>query len=214
MVKNCLKYIGGWFANYWKDILLTILLVIIIIGAFFGGFFLCWEGAREQVMFWEVMTTAPEPTSCALCGTDRDVKHHAPCIVNLSSGEIAELSVYQPHPTIPGEVTDEIKTGYFSFSFSAGANIMQSPELEKCEATLPKEIKVMQPEHYCYDCRRLLSNIDKKGYVIVDLYDDESIGAFKIYDGGKYTIRDYIVTVHKDENRLMVVEVHGGVKSK
>ena len=48
----------------------------------------------------------------------------------------------------------------------------------------------------------------------MDLYDDESIGAFKIYDGGKYTIRDYIVTVHKDENRRMVVEVHGGVKSK
>ena len=151
MVLNSLKRIAYWFADYWKDILLTVLLVAVILGAFFGGFFLCWEGAREQVMFWEVMTTAPEPTSCALCGTDRNVKHHAPCIVNLSSGEIAELSVYQPHPTIPGEVTDEIKTGYFSFSFSAGANIMQSPELEKCEATLPKEIKVMQTEHYCYD---------------------------------------------------------------
>ena len=111
MVLNSLKRIAYWFADYWKDILLTVLLVAVILGAFFGGFYLCWEGARDQVMFWEAMTTAPEPTSCALCGTDRDVKHHAPCIVNLSSGEIAELNVYQPHPTIPGEVTDEIKTG-------------------------------------------------------------------------------------------------------
>ena len=212
MVLYSLKRIAYWFADYWKDILLTVLLVAVILGAFFGGFYLCWEGARDQVMFWEAMTTAPEPTSCALCGTDRDVKHHAPCIVNLSSGEIAELSVYQPHPTIPGEVTDEIKTGYFSFSFSAGANIKQTPELEKCEATLPKKSEVMQPEHYCYECRRLLSTIDKKGYVIVDLYDDENISAFKAHDGSKYTIRDYIVTVHMDENRHMTIEVHGNIE--
>ena len=212
MVLNSLKRIAYWFADYWKDILLTVLLVAVILGAFFGGFFLCWEGARDQVMFWEAMTTASEPTCCALCGTDRDVKHHAPCIVNLSSGEIAELSVYQPHPNIPGEISDEIKTGYFSFSFSAGATIKQTPELEKCEATLPKKSEVIQPEHYCYECRRLLSTIDKKGYVIVDLYDDENISAFKVYDGGKYTIRDYIVTIHKDENRRLVVEAHGFIK--
>jgi len=155
------------------------------------------------------MVESPEPEVCALCRNGNGVKIHAPCIINLSTGEVAELNVYEPDPNVTGEVTTELNKGYFSFYSSAGANIMRNQENELCEATLPEDKKMIVPGHFCYNCRRIIADIDKNGYVIADMYDPEAVSVFKVWDGAKYEIRDYLVTVNKNENRCFEIEVHG-----
>ena len=209
MIKRCLRSIGRWFKYYWRDVLSTLGTIICVFVVFAFGFILCFTLARDEILYWENMTTAPEPGSCSLCEQGEGRKYHAPCIINLSTGEIAELSVYEPHPTEIGEVSTVLKTGFFSYSYAAGANKMQNQELEKCEATLPKDLEPINPTHFCYNCRRLLADTDKKGYVLVDLYDPDNITVYKIWDGAKYTIRGYLVTAHKNENRNFIVEIHG-----
>lgn len=108
-----------------------------------------------------------------------------------------------------GEVSTELKKGYFSLYGDAGANIMRNQGNELCEATLPKEEKKIDPGHFCYNCRRIIAGIDKNGYVIADMYDPETVSVFKVWDGAKYEIRDYLVTVNKTEHKNFEIEVHG-----
>lgn len=209
MIQRCFLRIGRWFKYSWKDILYWVITIIGAFAIFAMGFALCFILARDEVMYLENMTSAPEPEVCALCRNKEGTKIHAPCIINLSTGEVAELSVYEPHPSVIGEVTPELKKGYFSIYHSAGASIVRKQEKELCEATLPKDKDMIDPSHFCYDCRRILSDIDREGYVIADLYDPEAVMVYKVWDGAKYEIRDYLVTVNKDENKSFEVEVHG-----
>jgi hypothetical protein len=209
MFIKCIKSIGRWFKYYWKDLLSWVITIIGTLGIFAFGFILCLILARGEIIYLESMVESPEPVVCALCRNGDGVKIHAPCIINLSTGEVAELSVYEPDPNVTGEVMTELNKGYFSFFGGAGANIMQNQEKELCEATLPKDEKKMDPRHFCYNCRRIIADIDKNGYVIADMYDPKAVSVFKVWDGAKYEIRDYLVTVNKNENRCFEIEVHG-----
>ena len=209
MIKRCFRGIGRWLKYYWKDVLSWIITIIGALAIFAMGFGLCFLLARDEVLYWNEMTTTPEPETCALCRNGEGTKVHAPCIINLSTGEVAELSVYEPHPSEIGEITPELKKGYFSIYSGAGANIIRKQENELCEATLPKDKDVIDPTHFCYECRRILSDITREGYVIADLYDPTTVRVYEVWKGAKYEIRDYLVTVNKNENKSFEVEVHG-----
>ena len=57
--------------------------------------------------------------------------------------------------------------------------------------------------------RRSISDVDKEGYVLADMYDPESVSVYQIWSGAKYEIRDYLITVNKTENKSLEIEVHG-----
>lgn len=203
------KNISSWLKWYWKDILTGIVSIISYLVLFAFGFFFCFILARDEIIYLESMVELPEPEVCALCRNGEGEKIYAPCIVNLSTGEVAELSVYEPHPTEQGEVSTELKKGYFSYHGAVGANIMRNPESEFCRAMLPKELEIINPAHFCYECRRIISDLDKEGYVLVDMYDPKSVSVYKIRNGAKYEIRDYLVTVNKTEGKSLEIEIHG-----
>ena len=50
----------------------------------------------------ELRRNAPEPEHCVLC--DSGYTCHAPALLNLATGEIAELEVYALDPRLPDEV--------------------------------------------------------------------------------------------------------------
>lgn len=52
------------------------------------------------------------PKECVLC---TEAPHHAPCLLNLSTGEIEELTVYDPHQVNSKILSEEQTTGTFSF---------------------------------------------------------------------------------------------------
>ena len=118
------------------------------------------------------------------------------------------MAIYDPHPTEIGEVTETPKKGHVSYFTGAGALIEQNPDQGYCKATLAKE-EPIGPGYFCYECRRIISDLDKDGYIIADMYDPNSVSVYQIWNGAKYEIRDYLITVNKTENKCLEVEVHG-----
>ena len=209
MMKKEFHGIGGWMKTHWMEIAAGAMIALIAILAFSIGYIHCLAQHREDVLYYESMITAPEPTVCALCRNNARAKVHAPCIVNLATGEVAELAIYDPHPTEIGEVTETPKKGHVSYFTGAGALIEQNLDQGYCKATLAKE-EPIGPGYFCYECRCIIAELDtdKKGYVIADMYDPETVVVYPIRDGAKYEVRDYLVTVHMNENDSFEIDVH------
>lgn len=207
MKKNFFLLVWDSIVAHWRGIVCTILIIVFALLTFAGGFYLCHYLTKEVAVMWKTIALAPEPEKCSLC--EVGINYHAPCLINVSSGEFAELAVYEPHPEIIGEVSDEIQTGFISFNYGAGTNIVRNPGTETCKATLPKELDVLNASYFCYECRRRIADMAYEGYVLADMYDLENIDLYKVVDGATYTIRDYLVTVRVDKNKYTVVESHG-----
>ena len=209
MMRTVCSGICRWMKTHWGDILTVLLVLIACIASFGVGYILCLFQIRDEVLYYEAIISTPEPSVCALCRNHAGTKVHAPCLINLATGEVAELSVYDPDPTEKGEVSAAAKKGYASFFTGAGAMIQQNPDLENCEATLPQKEEPIDPGHFCYECRRILADLDKNGYVIADMYDPEAVEVYTVWDGAKYEIRDYLVIVNQKDSGALKIEVHG-----
>ena len=209
MMRTVCSGICRWIKTHLADLLTVLLVLFACIASFGVGYVLCLEQIWDDVLYYESMISASEPSSCALCRNHAGAKVHAPCLINLATGEAAELSVYDPDPTEVGEVSAITKKGYTSFFTGAGAMIQQNSDLEYCEATLSQKEETIEPGHFCYECRRILADLDKNGYVIADMYDPKEVDVYTLWDGAKYEIRDYLVTVNETDNGWLEIEVHG-----
>lgn len=209
MIKRLCKRFGRWLRWNWRVILDCVLICVILIAFFAGGFAVCLFVSDYDAAIWKTIATAEEPERCSLCKYGTGVWYHAPCLVNLHTGEVGELTVYNPDHTKVGEIAEEQPTGFFSFVYCAGVTAWRDADDRSCHATLPEELEPMNAAYFCYDCRRLLADTDRYGYVLADLHDLDNITAYLIEDGAEYTIRDYVVTVSEDENRRLAVDVTG-----
>ena len=190
--------------TYWAEILTGMFVALVCVISFGAGYIICYAHLQADVRFYETLLYTPEPSVCALCSNTTAANIYAPCIVNLATGEVAELAVYDQHPT---EVTAEGKKGYTSFYTGAGVVIQQNSDNGYCGASLPKKEDPMDPAYFCYDCRHRIAELDKDGYVIADLYDRENISVFKVIDGAEYRIRNYLVAVEKSDGGNLEVVV-------
>ena len=66
-----------------------------------------------------IILPAPNPKRCAICDS---IPYHAPALVNLATGEVGELAVYEPHPFKVAELNPYQQGGTFSFIYVAGLN--------------------------------------------------------------------------------------------
>ena len=203
---NPFKGIGRWMKMYWAELLSGMFVALVCVMSFGVGYILCYARLQDDVQFYKAMLYTPEPRVCALCSNKTNANIHAPCIVNLATGEVAELAAYDPHPT---ETYAVEKKGYTSFFAVAGAVIQQNCDSEYCVASLPKTEEPMAPAHFCYGCRHLIAELDKDGYVVADLYDQENISVFEVCTGTEYRIRDYLVTVNQTNSGGLQIWVHG-----
>lgn len=137
---------------------------------------------------------------CALCG---GLKYHAPCIVDLSTGEVGELTIYEPHPTLVGEIAVEQPGGFLAFLPCVGMTAVQDADARICSVQLSKQQKRLNSKYFCSSCCRLLSEVQSNGYVIADLYDLGEIHVYPIEAGGVYTIRNYVVSTTRDDEESM-----------
>ena len=90
----------------------------------------------------------PEPEQCSLCA---GLPCHAPCIINLSTGEMLELAVYEPHPFIAGELAEEQQSETFSFVRGAGVEGYRLSG-ESITITIPMVADAMEEKHFCNTC--------------------------------------------------------------
>lgn len=60
-----------------------------------------------------ILSVKQEQKECCLCESFR---YHAPCMVDLETGNVLELELYDPHPVMVAELAQEqYSTGTFSF---------------------------------------------------------------------------------------------------
>ena len=137
----------------------------------------------------------PEPERCSLCDS---FPRHAPCILKLSTGELVELEIYDPHPYKVAEIAEEQPGGYFSFVRGAGLD-GHMVAAEYLTATIPVKAERMNKEYFCSDCRELLNDYKRCGYVLVDVRDPEAPVLHPIEKGTSFSLRCYEVEIGKNE---------------
>lgn len=211
-MKNDLKALRKRLHGRRDDLLelggMTLLLLLFT----FFGFFLGMISAVKELAVWEALVTASEPEVCALCENGNGVRYHAPCLVNLTTGAVGELRVYDPDPRRRGEIAAVQQAGTFSLMSCAGAEAVRDTDAHTCRATLPKKGGNMAPGHFCRACRALLAdtakegghalaNVVRSGYILVDLYDLTDIRLYPIREGADYAVREYEVSVFRQGGR-------------
>lgn len=153
---------------------------------------------------------APEPERCALCD---DLARHAPCIINLSTGEKVELDVYEPHPFLVGEIAEEQHGGYFSFVRGAGVEGYKLGA-ESVTITIPVKSDNMDQRFFCNSCRELLVDCKNQSFVLVDVKDTDNPVVYEICDNTVFTLRCYEVTVKKlEEDKKYEITINGTLEN-
>lgn len=148
----------------------------------------------------------PDSDNCSICG---HLKCHAPCILNLATGEIGELELYQPHFQKVGEIAEEQTGGTFSLIYTAGLPGIRLTDPWYIEVDLPMEGERKNLTFFCLSCRELLSKY-KKGYILLDLYDLENPKLFNIEPGKVYEMRCYRIEVSEgSDERILNLRVDG-----
>ncbi len=138
----------------------------------------------------------PEPERCSLCDV---FPRHAPCILKLSTGELVELEIYDPHPYKVAEIAEEQPGGYFSFVRGAGLD-GHMVAAEYLSATIPVKAERMNKEYFCSDCRELLDDYKRYGYVLADVRNPEAPVPYPIEEGTSFSLRCYKVEIGKNED--------------
>ena len=134
-----------------------------------------------------------EPENCALCD---NLPCHAPCIINLSTGEKLELTVYELHPFTAGELAEEQPGGYFSFVRGAGVEGYKLGA-ESITIKIPVKADGLDQQYFCNQCRELLADYKTCGYVLVDLKDTENPVVYAINADTKAAFRCYEISVQE-----------------
>ena len=148
------------------------------------------------------------PDRCPLCDF---INSHAPCLVNVATGEVEEMALYTPHYQLVGEIAEEQNDSTFSFVTIAGARgtRVSSPWIMELDVPVAKE--PLFKYHFCRDCRKLLA--DQAGYVIADLYVHGQPVVIPITDGMEQELRCYKITaVMNVEDNVIELKVVGTFK--
>lgn len=146
---------------------------------------------------------------CPLCDF---IKSHAPCLVNVATGEVGEMALYTPDYKLVGEIAEEQNESTFSFVDVAGARgtRLSSPWIMELDVSLTKE--PVFKYHFCRDCRKLLA--DQGGYVIADLYVYGQPVVIPITDGMEQELRCYKITAAMNaEDNVIELKVEGTYKN-
>lgn len=130
---------------------------------------------------------------CYICD---GLRYHAPCLLDLSTGNILELSVYENNPTTQGELAQNQTTGHFSFMRSGSMTAARNTGVS-CSATIPSISQKMDCSLFCDACRISLEYIPNNGIILADLYDLNNIQYFVIDEGANYSFRNYQISIDK-----------------
>jgi len=143
-----------------------------------------------------------EPDFCALC---HGAPLHAPGLLNIETGDLTELRIYEPHPHKAGELATSQQGGYMGISMSGGVYFTYDPDAQTAKTTIPLDQSRLHKSEFCKDCRKLLAD-SKQNYVLVDAYDQENISVYDIVEGICCEMRCYTVsaTISNDKTEVTI----------
>lgn len=128
-----------------------------------------------------------EPSHCVLCDVP---KSDVPCLMDLHSGKVCELRVYDE------TILDDSTSAYFSFMNILGNTGYRDTGEHYCKVTLPHDNVRMSAHPFCKDCRDKLQDCRKDHYAVLDT---NPLTAHPIQTG-HITVGDYAVEVLNDSD--------------
>ena len=155
------------------------------------------------LLFTGCSADVPASKECVLCNA---FPRHAPCLVDLNSGKICELEIYQPHHTKVAELSDEQYGGYMSLvQFGDINGILLGADRVELEA--PAKATGLRDSLFCKDCRKLLKDSNCQGYILADLRNPEELSVWQIAEGISASVRCYEIdiTASSDSRELLIV---------
>lgn len=178
--------------------------------SFLCGLWLRGIDAGREIAEWRTILLTPEPDLCALCGYGGGPRYHAPCLVNLSTGEVGEMRIYDPDPVRIWEVSEVQQSGTFSLLRCAGVTAVRDTDAHTCTAGLPRRADGLASEHFCRNCRARIAEVSRQGFILADLYDLTDIRTYALSGEAACSIRDYDVAVRCGQRAgFLSVEVTG-----
>ena len=155
-----------------------------------------------------VLIFTQEQKPCCLCDSFR---YHAPCLIDLETGEMIELDLYFPHETKVAELADEqLETSTFSFVRLGNVAGTKLTDSKIIEIEVPCADTIRNPA-LCKDCRELLQGGRTGRYVLADLYDMEVKTLIPIEDNTEIVLRCYEIFMRQNEGKNGIAVVIQGI---
>ena len=148
---------------------------------------------------------ALNPKRCAICDS---IPYHAPALVNLATGEVGELAVYEPHPFKVAELNEYQQGGTFSFIYVAGLNGYSDTANWETHITIPTNENEYEEKHFCKSCREHIAGRTEKGFLLLDLRTPESFSILSLDIEDIQTVRCYEVQTKQSMDEIEIV-IHG-----
>lgn len=155
-----------------------------------------------------VLATQINPT-CCLCSSFR---YHAPCLIDLETGYMVELALYDPHPTNGAELAEK-QSHIDTFSFVGMGDVKGT------KMTGSRIIEINVPVtgkaytfRLCKDCQKQLPDDYRNRYILADLYDADLKKLIPLESGIEMNIRCYEITMKENfENGKILVTIQGSL---
>ena len=174
----------------WLKILCAVLVVIIVVTA--------------------GMLFTKEEKECCLCNSFR---YHAPCLIDLETGELIELDLYFPHETLVAELAEEQpETSTFSFVQIGNISGTKLTDSKTIEIHIPKD--TAGSFALCKDCKKLLPSGHTSRYVFADLYSKEEKVLIPIIADSNFSLRCYDITAKENAEKGGISAVIQGTLGK
>ena len=151
---------------------------------------------------------APNPKRCAICDS---IPYHAPALVNLATGEVGELAVYEPHPFKVAELNEYQQGGTFSFIYAAGLNGYSDTANWETHITIPTDENEYEEKFFCKSCRDRIADHTDKGFLLLDLRIPESFDILSLDSEEIQLVRCYEIQTKQCLDEIEIV-VHGTLK--
>ena len=140
---------------------------------------------------------ALESKECCLCSSFR---YQAPCLVDVKTGEMIELRLYEDHPTLVAELSEEQShNGTFSFIRLNGVSGTKQTGPEKVDLFVPTEA-VLFPA-LCNKCKQQLPFGLASRYVLADLHGMEDKYLIPIVADTVLSLRCYDISMEADAEK-------------
>ena len=144
---------------------------------------------------------APEPERCAICDS---IPMHAPALVNLATGEVGELAVYDPHPFKVAELNAYQQGGTFSFIYAAGLNGYSDTANWETHIIIPTNENEYEEKYFCMSCRILISAHTENGFLLLDLREPEKFSILSLGSDEIQRVRCYEIQTTQQSNEVEI----------
>lgn len=144
--------------------------------------------------------------ACCICNS---LRYHAPCLVDLETGELVELDLYFPHPTKVAELAEpQPQMCTFSFVHLGSITGTKLTDRKIIEIDIPISEKTANPA-LCQECRKQVGGTFVGRYVLADLYDKDEKTLILISADLSMVLRCYKISATEKESGILNVVIQG-----